>query len=293
MAGDFVIGLIVFLILIVVNFVVITQGRDPYRGSRRPLHPRRHSRQADVDRRRSVGGPHQRKGSTVARRELEEESSFFGSMDGASKFRARRRDCRPHHHRHQHCRRHRDRLFAPRACRWRNRPTSSIKLSVGDGLVTQIPGAHCIAGGRSAGLQGRHARLGRQGGFFGQLGGYPRALVVAALLLFVLALMPGLPALPFLFLGGGCDGDGRLSDPRCAVGGKPRAPRPVETEKERSKEEEEKNSLKNSLATAEIELLIGKQLSTRLLTSHQELAFRMGKNAQEVRAAIRLRWFRT
>ncbi|TIR45352.1 MAG: EscV/YscV/HrcV family type III secretion system export apparatus protein, partial [Mesorhizobium sp.] len=43
------------------------------------------------------------------------------------------------------------------------------------------------------------------------------------------------------------------------------------------KVEEEKNSVKASLATAEIELLIGKQLSTRLLVAHQELVFRMSK----------------
>src|SRR6185312_6434193 len=51
----------------------------------------------------------------------------------------------------------------------------------------------------------------------------------------------------------------------------------VKTQESASKVEEEKNSVKASLATAEIELLIGKQLSTRLLASHQELAFRMGK----------------
>ncbi|TIL66242.1 MAG: hypothetical protein E5Y89_24600, partial [Mesorhizobium sp.] len=48
-------------------------------------------------------------------------------------------------------------------------------------------------------------------------------------------------------------------------------------EEKAKKAEEEKNSVKASLATAEIELLIGKQLSTRLLVSHQELVFRMAK----------------
>jgi flagellar biosynthesis protein FlhA len=43
------------------------------------------------------------------------------------------------------------------------------------------------------------------------------------------------------------------------------------------KDDEEKNSVKASLKTAEIELLIGKQLSAKLLASHQELAFRMSK----------------
>jgi flagellar biosynthesis protein FlhA len=51
----------------------------------------------------------------------------------------------------------------------------------------------------------------------------------------------------------------------------------VKKEAAANKADEEKNSVKASLATAEIELLIGKQLSTRLLIAHQELAFRMSK----------------
>ena len=51
----------------------------------------------------------------------------------------------------------------------------------------------------------------------------------------------------------------------------------LKDEEKAKKAEEEKNSVKASLATAEIELLIGKQLSTRLLVSHQELVFRMAK----------------
>ncbi len=51
----------------------------------------------------------------------------------------------------------------------------------------------------------------------------------------------------------------------------------VKQQEQATKEHEEKNSVKESLRTAEIELLIGKQLSTKLVVSHQELAFRMGK----------------
>jgi flagellar biosynthesis protein FlhA len=51
----------------------------------------------------------------------------------------------------------------------------------------------------------------------------------------------------------------------------------AEKARQASKEEEERSSVKASLKTAEIELLIGKQLSTKLLASHQELAFRMAK----------------
>jgi flagellar biosynthesis protein FlhA len=87
MSGDFVIGLIVFAILITVNFLVITKGRDTDRGSRCPFHPRCHPGQADGDRRGSVRRSHRRQASPAPpAQELEEESSFFGAMDGASKF---------------------------------------------------------------------------------------------------------------------------------------------------------------------------------------------------------------
>jgi flagellar biosynthesis protein FlhA len=148
-----------------------------------------------------------------------------------------------------------------------------VKLSVGDGLVTQIPALIVsLAAGLLVSKGGTRGSADKA--VFGQLGAYPRALFVAALLLFVLALMPGLPALPFLALG-----TGWLASPTdpCAAGAREEAAAEAENEKARNKQEEEKNSLKSSLITSEIELLIGKQLSTRLLTSHQELAFRMGK----------------
>jgi flagellar biosynthesis protein FlhA len=55
------------------------------------------------------------------------------------------------------------------------------------------------------------------------------------------------------------------------------AEREAEKEAQLSKEDEERNSIKASLKTPEIEVLLGKQLSTKLIASHQELAFRMGK----------------
>src|SRR5690606_8826821 len=110
---------------------------------------------------------------------------------------------------------------------------------------------------------------------FGQLSNYPRALFVAATLMALLAVMPGLPALPFLFLGGLMATVGYVIPMRESR----RVAEAAEAAKKQqvAKDDEEKNSVKASLATAEIELLIGKQLSTRLLASHQELAFRMSK----------------
>ncbi|MBA3446519.1 MAG: FHIPEP family type III secretion protein, partial [Pseudaminobacter sp.] len=107
------------------------------------------------------------------------------------------------------------------------------------------------------------------------LGAHPRALYVAAVLLVVLALMPGLPILPFMALAVAMAAIGYVipmrHDRRVAEA------QAAEKQVQATKADEEKNSVKASLKTAEIELLIGKQLSTKLLVSHQELAFRMSK----------------
>ncbi len=58
MGGNFVIGIIVFAILVIVNFIVITKGSGRIAEGGGALHPRRHARQADGDRRRPQRRPH-------------------------------------------------------------------------------------------------------------------------------------------------------------------------------------------------------------------------------------------
>ncbi len=98
---------------------------------------------------------------------------------------------------------------------------------------------------------------------------------MAALLLTVLALMPGLPMLPFLSLAILMAAVGYIIPMR--HNRRVAEAEAAEKQNQATKDEEEKNSVKSSLRTAEIELLVGKQLSTRLIVSHQELAFRMSK----------------
>lgn len=83
MSGDFVIGLIVFLILITVNFIVITKGatRIAEVGARFTLDAIP-GKQMSIDADLSAGIIDEKEAQR-RRRELEEESSFFGSMDGA------------------------------------------------------------------------------------------------------------------------------------------------------------------------------------------------------------------
>lgn len=273
MSGDFVIGLIVFLILIVVNFIVITKGatRIAEVGARFTLDAIP-GKQMSIDADLSAGMIDD-KTAQLRRRELEEESSFFGSMDGASKF--VRGDAIAGllitainivggiaigYFRHDMGMGEAADVF--------------IKLSVGDGLVTQIPALIVsLAAGLLVSKGGTRGSTNQA--VFGQLGAYPRALYVAAGLLLLLALMPGLPMFPFISLAACMAALGYVIPMRHN-----RRVAEADAEKEQvaaDKVEEEKNSVKASLATAEIELLIGKQLSTRLLATHQELAFRMSK----------------
>jgi flagellar biosynthesis protein FlhA len=85
--GNFAVGLIVFAILVVINFIVVTKGAGAHRRGRRALHPGRDARQADGDRRRPERRTdRRRRGQAPASHRVGDEAEFFGSMDGASKF---------------------------------------------------------------------------------------------------------------------------------------------------------------------------------------------------------------
>src|SRR5215472_15890516 len=86
MGGDFVIGLIIFAILVTVNFLVITKGatRIAEVGARFTLDAIP-GKQMAIDADLSAGLIDDKEAQR-RRRELEEESAFFGAMDGASKF---------------------------------------------------------------------------------------------------------------------------------------------------------------------------------------------------------------
>ncbi|MEW6147420.1 MAG: flagellar biosynthesis protein FlhA [Pseudomonadota bacterium] len=271
MGGDFVIGLIIFAILVTVNFLVITKGatRIAEVGARFTLDAIP-GKQMAIDADLSAGLIDDKEAQR-RRRELEEESAFFGAMDGASKF--VRGDAIAgllitainifggivigvtHHG-----------LTLSRAA------DVYTKLSVGDGLVSQMP---ALIVSLSAGL------LVSKGGTRGsaeqavlrQLGGYPRAVSAAALMMFVLALMPGLPMAPFVLLGGVMAFVGySLPKRQAALKQKEDARKADERAQAEAKE-----SVKEQLKTAEIELALGGHLSVHLLGSRTELAHRVAK----------------
>lgn len=273
MSGDFVIGIIVFSILITVNFLVITKGatRIAEVGARFTLDAIP-GKQMAIDADLSAGIINEKE-ATGRRRELEEESAFFGAMDGASKF--VRGDAIAG-------------LIITAinmfggmvigVVRHGMSPGAAadvfMKLSVGDGLVTQIPALIVsLAAGLLVSKGGNRGSA--EKAVLGQLGNYPRALFVAGLVSAILALAPGLPFFPFALLAG------TLTFVSYAV---PRRKAEVLANKEANEararaeaDEEAKLSVKESLKVPGIELCLGKQIATALLPSHAELGQRVSK----------------
>ena len=273
MSGDFVIGLIVFLILITVNFLVITKGatRIAEVGARFTLDAipgKQMAIDADLN-----AGLINDKEAQRRRQELEEESSFFGSMDGASKF----------------VRgdaiagiiilsvnifggiiigatRHGMALSAA--------ADVFTKLSVGDGLVSQIP-ALIVSLAAALLVSKGGTRGSADQAVLNQLANYPRALFVAALLMGLLALVPGLPIFPFALLGGLLAFTGYAIPRRRAEAARVVTAR--EQEVERQAQVDASSSIKESLKQVEVELVLGKQLAGKLLATQDELGLRVAK----------------
>ncbi|MBF0248111.1 MAG: flagellar biosynthesis protein FlhA [Alphaproteobacteria bacterium] len=198
MGGNFVIGIIVFIILVLVNFIVITKGSGRIAEvSARFTLDAMPGKQMAIDADLSTGLIDE--GQARARRkELEDESTFFGAMDGASKF--VRGDAvagllitfinvvagmvigvAQH-----------DMSFADAA-------DNFTRLTVGDGLVTQIP---ALIVSTAAGMMVTKAGVSgaTEKALFRQVGGQPRAMGMSSFLLGSLALLPGIPFVPFMVL---------------------------------------------------------------------------------------------
>ncbi|MBN8890858.1 MAG: flagellar biosynthesis protein FlhA [Rhodospirillales bacterium 70-18] len=200
MGGDVVIGVILFAILLVVNFMVITKGSGRIaevaaRFSLDAMPGKQMAIDADLS-----AGMIDEKTARLRRRELEEESGFYGAMDGAAKFVRG------------------DAIagliitsinivgglaigLVRHGMGFADAASTYTTLTVGDGLVSQIPALLVsVAAGivvTKGGMEGTaDAALMRQ------LGGSPKPLAMAAAAAGVLALMPGLPMLPFLALAG-------------------------------------------------------------------------------------------
>jgi flagellar biosynthesis protein FlhA len=200
MGGNFVIGIIVFAILVMVNFIVITKGSGRIAEvSARFSLDAMPGKQMAIDADLSTGLIEEDEART-RRKELEEESAFFGAMDGASKFVRG------------------DAIagilitfinviggmiigVAQNDLSFGDAADSYTRLTVGDGLVSQIP---ALIVSTAAGLMVTKAGVAgkMESALFRQMGGQPKALGLVSVLLVGLAVLPGIPALPFMILSG-------------------------------------------------------------------------------------------
>ena len=197
--GNYIVGLVVFFILVLINFIVITKGagRIAEVAARFTLDAMP-GKQMAIDAELSAGVITEAEART-RRRKVEQEADFYGAMDGASKFVRG------------------DAIaailitlinvlggFAIGVMQKGLSVSESLQrftlLSIGDGLVSQVP---ALITSMAAGLLVTRAaaknNLGTE--LKNQLIMYPRALTILAGMLLVMAFIPGLPAFPFLVLG--------------------------------------------------------------------------------------------
>lgn len=201
MQGNFVIGIIVFTILVIVNFVVITKGSGRIAEvSARFTLDAMPGKQMAIDADLSSGLINEKE-ARERRKRLEDEANFYGSMDGASKF--VRGDAVA------------GLLITvinvvggmiigvgQHGMGFADAAQTYTLLTIGDGLVTQLPALLVsIAAGMmvsKAGIEGSAEKA-----LIAQLTHYPQALGMSSLVMGVMAFLPGIPTLIFLGLAGG------------------------------------------------------------------------------------------
>lgn len=199
--GNFAVGLIVFAILVVINFVVVTKGAERIAevGARFALDAMPGKQMAiDAD---LNAGLIDEKMARLRRAEVAEEADFFGSMDGASKF--VRGDAMA------------GLLIlfitviggfiigmAMHGMGAGEAASSYVTLAVGDALVAQIPALLIsVASAMVVSRVGKEQDIGTQ--IRGQVFDSPQALGVAAGVVGLLGLVPGMPHIVFLIVAGG------------------------------------------------------------------------------------------
>src|SRR5690348_16637481 len=199
--GNYVIGAVIFLILIAIQYVVINHGavRISEVSARFTLDALP-GKQMSIDAEMNAGlideGEARRR-----RKQLAAEAEFYGAMDGASRFTQR------------------DAVASilitsiniiagfligvlQHGMELRHALETYTVLTIGDGLVTVIPALMIsVSGGLIVTRANSDTRVGTE--FQRQLFGKPEPLLLSSGVLLVLAAFPGLPAVPFLLLGGG------------------------------------------------------------------------------------------
>ena len=196
--GNYVVGIIIFLIIIIIQFVVITNGAGRVSEvSARFTLDAMPGKQMSIDADLNAGVITEEQ-ARERRTKLQDEASFYGAMDGASKFVKG------------------DAIAGiiitiinifggiiigvvmlqmPIA----TAATTYVRLTVGDGLVSQIPALLIsTASGILVTRSGSNVNLGSQ--ITSQLTAFPKVIALAAVVALVLAAIPGMPYLVFILL---------------------------------------------------------------------------------------------
>ena len=226
--GNYAVGLVVFAILVIINFVVVTKGAgrisevtarftlDAMPGKQMAIDADLNSGLIDQDQARA------------RREEVSKESSFYGAMDGASKF--VRGDAIAgililfinivggfaigvlQHN-----------LSASQAA------TNYVLLTIGDGLVAQIPSLLVsIAAALIVTRVGAATDMGRQ--VLDQLFESPKVFIITGAVIGLLGLVPGMPNLMFLFISSSLVGIGFMLSRQSASEEEPEQGQEAETE---------------------------------------------------------------
>ena len=202
--GNYVIGLIVFVVLIVVQYVVVTNGaqRVAEVAARFTLDAMP-GKQMSIDADLNMGLIDQNE-ARERRRQVEREASFYGAMDGASRFVKG------------------DAIagiliilvdiigglaigVAQNGMSWGEALQTYTLLTVGDGIVTQVPALVIATGtGIIVTRAASDARLGSE--VSRQILAYPNTIAIVCAVLLILSLLPGMPVLPLLVLATGAAG---------------------------------------------------------------------------------------
>ncbi len=198
--GNYVVGVVIFLILIIINFIVITKGATRIAEvTARFTLDAMPGKQMAIDADLNAGLIDDREAQT-RRLSISKEADFYGAMDGAAKF-------------------VRGDAIAgllitmvnilgglsigvfQRGMQVGDAASTYMLLTIGDGLVSQIPAL--IISTASGMIIARASSSSSMGiDIASQISGQPKALYVTSGVLGILALIPGLPFWPFIIMGG-------------------------------------------------------------------------------------------
>jgi flagellar biosynthesis protein FlhA len=197
--GNYVVGFVIFIILVIVNFMVITKGTERISEvAARFTLDAMPGRQMSIDADLNTGLIDDRE-ARKRREQIRQEADFYGTMDGASKFVRG------------------DAIagilitlinilggFAIGVIQQGMPITEALQvytlLTVGDGLVAQVP---ALVISSSAGILVSRAAsdLGMGAAFGKQFSMHPRPLAITGAMLFLLSVVPSFPALPLILVG--------------------------------------------------------------------------------------------